>query len=418
MGWSSPARAGIIAVLCLVLWLTEWVPVWLPTIVLWALVPIVFADSGPTYRPTAVLAWSADPVILLFLCGFSLAAAARRWHLDAWAVAHAIRISRGESARLIAIAAFTTAGLSMWMSNVAAAALMFGAVGPILKAPSTSDDFRRALLLAIALAADVGGVATPIGSGPNGIAIAAAKQTHQIEFIEWMAFGVPLAFGLVAATLAMVLIRFRPSGLVDLPIRHRVQLGARAWMFCGVLGLTIALWLTGPLHGLPAWMVASGAIVMMLVLGLLGPQDMKQIDWPTLILIAGGIGLGTLLDRSGAVRLFASSLPLSGIPHVLVLLGFCLACALLAALMSNTAAATLLIPLATTVDGSASTVVLVAVAASLGVPFVISTPPNAMAVANGLRSRDLLLPGLVLMVGGCVLIVLTGPWVLRAVGIP
>jgi sodium-dependent dicarboxylate transporter 2/3/5 len=306
----------------------------------------------------------------------------------------------------------------MWMSNVAAAALVLGAVRPVLSAPGATDGFRRALLLAIALAADVGGVATPIGSGPNGIAIAAVKQTHEIQFIEWMAFGVPLALGLVAAVVAFVFVRFPLSGRVAIGPEDSAQLGARAWMFCSLLALTIALWLTEPLHGLPAWVIAVGAIVMLIVLGLIGPRDIRQIDWGTLLLIAGGIALGTLLDRSGAVRLFATSLPLGAIPQVLALLGFCFVSAMLAALMSNTAAATLLIPLAATVDASPSTAVLVAVAASLGVPFLISTPPNAMAVAHGLRSRDLLLPGLILMVGGCVLIALTGPWVLRAAGIP
>jgi sodium-dependent dicarboxylate transporter 2/3/5 len=295
---------------------------------------------------------------------------------------------------------------------------MFGAVGPILGAPATTDAFRRALLLAIALAADVGGVATPIGSGPNGIAIAAVEARHKIAFIEWMAFGVPLALGLVTAVVVMVLVLFRPTGRFDIAPSERPRLDAKAWIFSSVLALTIILWLAEPLHGLPAWVVAAGAIGLMIVLGLLGQRDLLRLDWGTLLLIAGGIGLGALLDRSGGVRLFASALPLNTIPYVFALLGFCLVCALLSALMSNTAAATLLIPLAATVDASPSTAVLVAVAASLGVPFVISTPPNAMAVANGLRSKDLLLPGIALMVGGCLLVALTGPWVLHAVGIP
>lgn len=418
LGWPPPLRASIIAAFCLLLWLTEWVPVWVPTLVLWGAVPFVFADAGPTYRPLAVLAWSAEPIILLFLCGFALAAAARRWGLDTWLVMHAVQLSRGEPMRLIAIAAFTTAGLSMWMSNVAAAALVFGAVRPVLDAATTTDSFRRALLLAVALAADVGGVATPIGSGPNGIAVAALEQTRRIEFIDWMAFGVPLAFGLVVAVVTMVIIRFRPTGRFDAPLQQSATLGPRAWSYSAVLVLTILLWLTEPLHGWPAWAVALGAIGMMFLLGLLGPRDVKRIDWGTLLLIAGGIALGTLLDRSGAVRLFAGSLPLDAIPRVFAILALCLVSAVLSALMSNTATATLLIPLAATVDPSPSTAVLVAVAASLGVPFVISTPPNAMAVANGLRSRDLLVPGLLLMLGGSVVVALTGPWVLRAVGIP
>jgi sodium-dependent dicarboxylate transporter 2/3/5 len=141
------------------------------------------------------------------------------------------------------------------------------------------------------------------------------------------------------------------------------------------------------------------------------------MDWATLVLIAGGIALGALLEASGLVAAAAERLPFDGTGPVLRLLILCLISASLSALMSNTATATFVIPLALSVDPSPSTAIVIAVACSLGVPFVISTPPNAMAVGRGLPSRDLLLPGLVLMIGGCVAIALTGPWVLRVMGV-
>jgi len=366
-----------------------------------------------------VLTWSADPVLLLFLCGFALAAAAQRWTLDQWLVTRVVQLSQGDPSRLIVIAASTTMALSMWMSNIAAAALVFGALHPLLtKDQGPTASIRRPLLLAVTLAADVGGVATPIGSGPNGIAMAAVERVRPIAFLNWMAFGLPLALGLVAVVVAMVLMRFRPAGRLDVTIFRESRLDRRAWVVCLVLLVTIVLWLTEPLHGYPAWTIALGTIGALVVLGLLGPGDVKHIDWSTLLLIAGGIGLGRLLDQSGAVRIAAAWLPLDTMSHTAMLLVFCLTSALLSALMSNTATATLLIPFAATVDSSPSTAVLIAVAASLGVPFVISTPPNAMAVAHGLHARDLLLPGLLLMIGGCVVVALTGPWILRAAGIP
>jgi solute carrier family 13 (sodium-dependent dicarboxylate transporter), member 2/3/5 len=416
-GWPAPARAGIIAALCLILWLTEWVPIWLPTLVIWLAVPIVLGDVGPGYGPVEVLSWSADPVLILFLSGFTFAAAARHWRLDSWLVGHAVRLSRGAPSRLVAIAAFTTAGLSMWMSNVAAAALVFGALRPILEADDTSQDFRRALLLAVALAADVGGVATPIGSGPNGIAMAAVEKVHRIGFIEWMAFGVPLALGLVVAVVTMTLVRFRlGKQFVSSPERLGL-LEPRARILSAVLALTITLWLTEGLHGWPAWLIALGAILLVLALGLLGLRDVRNIDWGTLLLIGGGIALGRLLDRAGVITLAGAFLPFDDISHSLAIVLLCLLSAFLSALMSNTATATLLIPFAATIDPSPSTAILIAVSSSLGVPFVISTPPNAMAVASGLHSRDLLVPGLLLMVGGCLLVATTGPWVLHTVGV-
>jgi sodium-dependent dicarboxylate transporter 2/3/5 len=359
-----------------------------------------------------------DPVIALFFSGFALAVAARRWKLDEWIVNHALRLSRGEPYRLIVLAAVTTVGLSMWMSNIAAAALVFGALQPVLTAVSTTDRLRRALLLAVTLAADVGGVATPIGSGPNGIAMAAVAHVHRIGFVEWMAFGVPLALGLLVAVIIMTLVRFRPTDQIPLPASRSAPLKPGAWVLCAIVACTIGLWLTERLHGWPAWTVALGAVASLSVLGLLKPGDIRRIDWGTLLLVAGGIALGALLDRSGAMYTIASRVPFDVIPHTVGLFALCILSACLSALMSNTATATLLIPFAATIDPSPSTAILIAVTASLGVPFVISTPPNAMAVANGLHSRDLLVPGLLLMCGGCLAVALTGPYVLHAMGIP
>ena len=233
-----------------------------------------------------------------------------------------------------------------------------------------------------------------------------------------MVFGVPLALGLLGAAVALIAVRLRPSGAIELPPAPRLP-AARGRMQLGILfGLVILLWLTEPLHHVPAWMVALGAVVALLATRLIGWRELWGLDWGTLVLIAGGIALGALLERSGLVRELAARLPLEAAPAAVRLVILCLLCASLSALMSNTGTASFLIPLAGTLDPSPSTAIIVAVSASLGVPFVISTPPNAMAVAGGLRSTDLLVPGLLLMVGGCVLVALSGPWVLGLVGIP
>jgi solute carrier family 13 (sodium-dependent dicarboxylate transporter), member 2/3/5 len=304
------------------------------------------------------------------------------------------------------------------MSNIAAAALMIGALKPVLDAEPPEGSLRRAVLLAVALGADVGGIATPIGTGPNAIAIAAVEAYRPLTFVHWMAFGVPLVIGLLAASLLLAALWLRPAGRVALPeggLRAHPDGVAR---LAFVFGAAVVLWLTEPLHGVRAWIVALGAAAALFLLRLLRPRDLARIDWGTLLLIAGGIALGALLDRSGLMEVIAANLPLGSAPPTLRILALCLLAAILSALMSNTGTATVLIPLAVTLMPTPSTAVLVAVASSLGVPFVISTPPNAMAVGAGLRGRDLLVPGLVIMIGGCLLVALTGPWVLRTLGIP
>jgi sodium-dependent dicarboxylate transporter 2/3/5 len=419
--WSLATRAGIIASLCLLLWLGELVPVWVPTIILWILTPILLHSFGDAFNAARVLTWSADPVLALFFGGFALAAGASRQGADVAVAALAVRLSRGEVLRLVVLIGLATAVLSMWMSNIAAAALMLGALQPMLRSDDLHDSHRRALLLSVALAADVGGIATPIGSGPNGIAMAAVADAQSISFLQWMMFGVPLTIGLLAAALVLIHWRLRSSGGVALPATApppTMPVGAGRLRPLGVLFLVvISLWLTETLHGVRAWVVALGAAGTLLATRLIGWRDVLRMDWATLVLIAGGIALGTLLEESGLVAAAAERLPVAGGTPTLRVLVLCLVSAVLSALMSNTATATFLIPLALSIDASPSTAILVAVACSLGVPFVISTPPNAMAVGRGLSSSELLVPGLLLMVGGCILIALTGPWVLSAMGV-
>jgi sodium-dependent dicarboxylate transporter 2/3/5 len=115
----------------------------------------------------------------------------------------------------------------------------------------------------------------------------------------------------------------------------------------------------------------------------------------------------------------AEAVPWAYAPQVVRVLVLCFASATLSALMSNTATVTMLVPLAASLDPSPSTAILIAVAASLGVPFVISTPPNAMVYGKGgVRGGDFLLPGLLLMFSGCLIVSLTGPFVLNLLGVP
>ena len=220
LDWGIPARAAIVAVTCILLWLGELTPVWQPTVLLWTMTPLLLAASGDAFAPLRVLGWSADPVLALFLGGFSIAAAASAQGVDRTVASAMLALSRGRPVRLVVLAASTTAVLSMWMSNVAAAALMLAAMRPVVDADTSPDgSLRRSLLLSIALAADVGGIATPVGTGSNGIAMSALEKTTPITFLQWMTFGVPLAFGLLAAALAVVLWRVRPVGDTDMPLK-------------------------------------------------------------------------------------------------------------------------------------------------------------------------------------------------------
>ena len=393
--WSVATRAGIVAGTCLLLWLAQLVPIWVPTLVLWAGATVLLPGPSGTLEPGRVLAWFADPVLVLFLGGFALAAGAQRQGADRALAALTIRLSRGRAVRLVTLAAGTTALLSMWISNIAAAALLYGVLRPLWVDRPAADRLRRAILLAVALGANLGGIGTPIGTGPNGIAVAAVSRVQHIDFLDWMLFAFPLVLGLVLGAIVLVLIILRPEGHIE-ALRPEGAAQPRRWRTLAVIfGITVALWLSEPLHGLRAPTVALGTILTLFLSGVLRPRDATRLDWATLASIAGGIGLGRLLEAAGFLSAVTEHLFLSEVPSVVRIFGLALLAATLSSLMSNTGTAAVLVPLSAAVDPAPSTAIIVAIACSLGMPFGISTPPNIMAIASGLGARDLMVPGLI-----------------------
>src|SRR5688500_2270982 len=157
-------RATAIAAVYLVVLLAEVVPPFGPTLFLLTATPPLLAPLDATYRLGEVLRWPADPVMALFAGGLALGLAAQRHGIDARIADAVVRLARGRRRRLLALVLIGTAVMSMWMSNIAAAAMMLTALRPLLAGPTGADGSRRALLLALALGANLGGMATPIGT--------------------------------------------------------------------------------------------------------------------------------------------------------------------------------------------------------------------------------------------------------------
>ncbi len=407
------ARAVAIAAFCLVLWLGEAVPAFVPTFLLLAAVPLLL--TGPTYRLSSVMQWMADPVLVLFFGGFTLGAAAQRYGIDASITSLAVSWSGGHRQRLLIFVMIATACLSMWMSNTAAAAMMLAALRPMISGLSSGDAFRAALLVAIAVAANLGGMATPIGSPPNAIAVATLEAVQPISLLGWMLFGVPCMVLLLVIGYGLLVVRYRVrTTSAPMPVAAVVPIhGRRSWAVVGIFSLMVTAWLTEPLHGIAVPVVAALGAAAFFGSGLLSVKDLSRIDWSTLILIAGGLGLGQLLQHSGCIQSTAQAIDWSVLPSSLRVAALVAVAALMSAVMSNTATATMIIPLAYALDPSPATPVLVALGCSLGMPFAISTPPNALVYGEGLKVSDLLLPGVVFMVLGCAAVVLVGPLILR-----
>ncbi|GDY14610.1 transporter [Planctomycetota bacterium] len=400
------SRAAAVGGVALVLWLSEIVPPFVPTLLLLAVVPLALSGHGEAFQVAGLLKAAADPVVALFFGGFVLGIAASRHGVDTWIAERVVVTAHGRPGRLLALVMLATAGLSMWMSNIAAAALMLAALRPVTAGLPLRSTLRRGLLVGTAFAANLGGMATPIGTGPNLLAVKYSVELGKpVSFVGWMGFAVPLALVLLAGTWWYLHRRMTERAL---PVTTGdAVLGAGAWGVVAVFTAMVALWLAEPLTGIPAAVVALGGAGVLFLTGLAnGREDLAKVDWGTLVLVAGGIVLGHLLERSGLVRDLAASVDWGAFGRPVLLALLATAAALLSALMSNTATATLLIPIALAVIGDPAAVAVVALGCSLGCPFVISTPPNAMAAGEGgLSSTDLLWPGLLLLVIGIALVV-------------
>jgi solute carrier family 13 (sodium-dependent dicarboxylate transporter), member 2/3/5 len=407
------AYATLIAGLCLILWLSEIVPSFVPTLLLWAFTVIFLSPFAEEFNLTAVLKWSANPVLLLFFGGFAFGTAASRYGLDALMAKLAVKFSRGSRLWLIFLTVFVTAFMSMWMSNIAAAAMMIAALHPLTANLKKQDNFRQALLLTITIGANFGGIATPIGTGPNATAISALAKTKQITFIEWMSFALPLTIGLLIAGTLLLIFLYRVNGKFTAEQTEVPKLGGRAKLLVVVFALTVLAWLTEPLHGVSAAVTALISAAFLFGSGLLDREDLNRIDWGTIALIAGGISLGNLLEQADLINFWANKISLSGMSIAAQIFVICFVSALLSALMSNTATVTMLVPFALSFIPNPSVAVLVAIAASLGIPFIISTPINAMVHGEGgLSAKDFFVLGFPLMLLGCLVLALTGFYVL------
>ena len=425
------SRIVSIAAVCLLLWISEIVPPFVPTLLLWTLVPLLLGSIDGRFSVSHVLSWAVDPVMALFFGGFVLGVATERNGLGQRLTQFALESSGNSFKKFLLFVILITAFLSMWMSNIAAAALVLACLHSVLARFEDDHVLRRVLLVGVAFGADFGGMATPIGTGPNAIAIASISATQPVSFLSWMAFAFPLTIGMLIVSYVFLLWRARErerdwkkwgaqlrtvfekskdeeSDVVP----HRIS-------FLIIFAGTILLWLTEPLHGIPAAVIALGSAALIFLAGVLTKKDLTRIDWSTLLLIAGGITLGRLLEQSALIKTASANVPFADFHPMFGLFLLCLTSAMLAALMSNTATTVLLIPLAMTLIPAPSTAILIAVSASFGIPFVISTPPNAMVFGQGgVKFGDLFWPGIVLMVAGCFLVSLTGQAVLNFVGIP
>lgn len=396
------------------MWASEAIPAFAVALMVIGLQIAILGRPGGVFSKEAddweqFAATLGNPLIWLFLGGFVLAAAADKTGLNR-AIANQILQRLGtRPAAILAGTMAVTFVFSMFISNTAAATMMIAVTLPLARTLPPGDRFIKALLLGVAFSASVGGMGTVIASPPNAIAAGALRDVDNVDFFRWMIAAAPPAIALMALLYAYLLLRFRPSvqqvaiGQITAQADARLLPLWRRLLVMVVFVVTVLLWITQSLHGMPATVVSFLPICVFCTAGVLNSDDICTLRWDVLLLIAGGLSLGLAVTQTGLAPWLVGLLPLQGLPTLGIVLLLTYLTVILSNVMSNTAAANILVPIGLVVGASAgaeaATVIPLALSASAGVCLPISTPPNALAYATGfVTTRDLIECGL--LVGG------------------
>ena len=437
-------------------WIAEAVPLAATSLLPLALFPLLGVTSA---REAA--APYANELVFLFLGGFLLATALAQWNAHQ-RIAFSILAAIGVGPRRVVFGVMAaTAFVSMWISNTATAAMMYPialAIGALAADDADGRALRTSLMLGVAYAASIGGMATLVGTPPNLIFAGAARELvgREVDFARFMAVGLPVALVLLPtcwALLVFVLHRSRATlgaGAGSVVAERRRALGplrggerrtiavfaltALAWLFREPkdLGAVQVPGLTQLAPGVTDASIAIAAAVLLFVLpgrtrqGEVRPlitwPEARRIPWDALLLFGGGLSLAAAMESTGLARWLGTLMEgLAGAPTPVLFAGIATAVLLLSEVGSNTAVAAMAMPVAAALGQAVGQPPLVlmlvaALAASTGFALPIATPPNTIVFGSGqVTVRQMMRAGLLLDAISIVVVALAvwllAPWV-------
>ncbi len=362
----------------------------------------------------------SDPVIILFLGGFGLAIAASKYKLDV-NLARVMLKPFGKRPKFVMLGIMAiTGGFAMFMSNTATTVMMLAMITPVIMAFNKADPGIKGLILCVPFAANIGGIATPIGTPPNAIALGKMQEMNPetaIDFMHWMMIGLPLALVCIFIVWVLLCLMFRSTEKeVVVKIDSQFSTDWRSMVVYAVFGITILLWMTEKLHGINSYVVALVPLIGYTCTGIIKAEDIKTMNWDVIWLIAGGIAIGNALGQTGLAEKLANIVDYSKHSGIIIVVLIGSIGWALSNFISNTAAANLMIPIAAAVLTQAGDIgietpmvlMCVALCMSFAMTLPISTPPNALAYATGfITNKDMMKAGgiaSVICLGLCFLI--------------
>jgi len=422
-GWSAAAAVtASVTLLCAIWWVFEPVP-----IPFTSLIPLALFPLFGVLTPAQVGQSFGSPLILLLMGGFMLSTAMADSGAHRRIAMYMVNIFGGGSARGLVMGFMAAAAvLSMWISNTATTLMLLPVALAVLE--QTEKKIQIPLLLGIAYAASIGGLGTPIGTPPNLVFM----QVHLDQFgstpsfPQWMSWGVPVVLIMVPIAGLCLTRGVKLTNPVELPKVGKWRPSEKRVLI--MFSLTAFFWITrqAPFGGwselldLPMANDASVALIAVVLMAalpdgegrkLLHWESAARIPWGVLLLFAGGIAIASAFVQSGLAEIIAQQLgALARLPTWLLILSVCLSVTFLTEVTSNTATASLLMPvLAVTASATGISPMLLMVpavlSASCAFMLPVATAPNAIVFGSEKVSiREMARAGFVLNLIGAVVI--------------
>jgi sodium-dependent dicarboxylate transporter 2/3/5 len=427
--WLTVGMAGLMAVW----WATEAIPIPATSLLPILLIPLLGIDT--LSKATSPY---ANPTIFLFFGGFLLGLAMQRWNLHKRIALSTLLAVGNAPRRQIAGFMIATAFISMWVSNTATSIMMLPiGISVIALLVEGSDEkegarFATALLLGIAYAASVGGIATLIGTPPNALLAAFLRDNYDVHigFGQWMLLGIPVSVGMLLFTWWWLTRGgFKLAGgdsraILEQEMAELGPMSKAEKMVAVVFGLAAAAWIFQPflaqyINGVNDTSIAIAAALSLFLI----PVDIKKrvflMDWETankvpwgvLLLFGGGLSLAGVIGASGLATWIAQSLQGFGTLPLILMIGLVvLVITFLTEITSNTATAAAFLPLLgalAVAQGLPPEMLAIpaAIAASCAFMMPVATPPNAIVFGTGqMRIQSMIKAGFALNIFGVFLV--------------
>ncbi|WMN07660.1 DASS family sodium-coupled anion symporter [Marivirga arenosa] len=431
-----------IGIWMIIWWVFEAIPIFAT-----ALLPMILFPSTGVFKLAEATSPYASPIIFLFMGGFMLALAMEKHKLHKRIALNLIHLTGTNANGIILGFMLATAVLSMWISNTATTVMMLPIALSVVKLLEKHNDsfsgfgrFKTALFLSIAYSANVGGMATIIGTPPNVVLVGLVQNIlgETIDFVNWLIIGIPTVTVMIIVIyqlLTKVLFKHgikKIEGAESYIHKEIASLGQwsqeEKWVAI-IFGITAICWIgksqinsligseilndtvTAMSGGLATFLIPLNKSGKMLM----NWEDMKNLPWGILILFGGGMALAKAMEEAGFVDMIGQAIgTYKDIPIWLLILVLTALSLFLTEIMSNVALTTIAIPMVLSISSGLEVnpyllAVPVAMATSCAFMMPISTPPNAIVFSSGyINIKQMVRAGIILNLFAIIILVLAG----------